>query len=68
MTTGRDLPWTQDTVVENVWVDWQVAYRDVIVLDVDNIPVAVYNLTSNDLANPANYAALKQILKTAAAE
>jgi hypothetical protein len=68
MTVGRDLPLTQDTVAENVWVDWAVDYRDVIVLDVDNIPVAVYNLTTNDLADPANYAELKQILKTAAGE
>ena len=65
---GRDLPWTQDTIAENVWVEWGVTYRDVIVLDADNIPVAVYNLTTNDLADPANYAALKQILKQAAGE
>jgi len=68
MTNARDLPLTQDTLAENVWVDWAVTYRDVVVLDVDNIPVAVYNLTANDLANPVNYAALKQILKTAAGE
>jgi hypothetical protein len=35
---------------------------------VNNIPVDVYNLTSNDLANPANYAELKQRLKDAAGE
>ncbi|MFI5402074.1 MAG: hypothetical protein ACHQ1G_03985 [Planctomycetota bacterium] len=65
---GRDTPWTQDTAAENVWVDWNVTYRDVIILDVDNIPVDVYNLTSHDLANPANYAELKQRLKDAAGE
>ena len=65
---GRDIPWTQDTLAANVWVDWAVTYRDVVVTDVDNITVAVYNLTTNDLADPANYAALKQILKDAAGE
>lgn len=65
---GRDLPWTQDTLADNVWVEWNVTYRDVVVLDVDNVPVAVYNLTSHDLANPVYYAELKQILKDAAGE
>jgi hypothetical protein len=68
MCNGRDLPWTQDTAAENVWVDWQVNYRDVVVLDADNVPVAVYNLTTHDLNDPANYAELKQILKDAAGE
>lgn len=68
MTSGRDLPLTQDTATENVWVEWQVTYRDVVVLDANNVPVAVYNLTIHDLADPANYAELKQILKDAAGE
>ena len=65
---GRDIPWTQDTLAQNVWVNWGIAYRDVVVTDVDNVQVGVYNLTTNDLANPANYAALKQMLKDAAGE
>lgn len=65
---GRDIPWMQDTMAANVWVDWGIAYRDVVVTDVDNVSVAVYNLTDHDLADPANYAELKQILKTAAGE
>jgi hypothetical protein len=40
----------------------------VVVTDVDNVPVAVYNLTTHDLANPTYYAELKQILKDAAGE
>jgi hypothetical protein len=68
ITAGRDIPWTQDTMAANVWVDWGINYRDVVVTDVDNIPIAVYNLTDHDLANPANYAELKQILKDAAGE
>ena len=33
-----------------------------IILDAANYPVAVYNLTTNDLTVPANYDALKTLL------
>jgi len=59
---GRDLPWLQDTVDEHVWSQWQVTYRDVVILDGANVPVGVYNLTDHDLADPANYAELRALL------
>lgn len=59
---GRDLPWLQDTRMEQAWERWDVAYRDVIVLDAENRPVAVYNLTERSLAVPAHYAELRAIL------
>ena len=59
---GRDIPWLQDTVNDEVWLEWQVTYRDVLILDENNVPVAVYNLTQHDLNNPSNYAALKALL------
>ena len=62
ITDGRTLPWLQDTAAENVWASWQVTYRDVIVLDAKNFPVAVYNLTEHDLANSSNYDGLKKLL------
>ncbi|HEX5135580.1 MAG TPA: hypothetical protein VFY93_01280 [Planctomycetota bacterium] len=68
MTTGRDLPWTQDTATQHVWTQWRVTYRDVIILDTNNVPVGVLNLTTHDLANPVNYALLKAMLKAAAGE
>lgn len=64
---GRDLPLLQDTVSADVWTSWEVVYRDVIVLDEDNVQVAVFNLTEHNLAEPADYAELKQILENAAA-
>lgn len=67
MTSGRDLPWLQETVAEPVWTTWDVAYRDVVVLDGANRRVAVYNLTEHTLADPANYAELKALLESAAA-
>jgi hypothetical protein len=32
-----------------------------MILDEDNVPVAVYNLTSNNLGTPKNFEALKQL-------
>ena len=59
---GRTLPWLQDVAGVDVWTLWNVTYRDVILLNADNEVVDVYNLTSNDLANPANYEALRNML------
>lgn len=67
MTEGRTIPWLQDVVDQNVWMSWNVTFRDVVVLNGDNVPIAVYNLTVHDLSNPANYAELKGILTAAAA-
>lgn len=63
-----DLPWLQDTDAAQVWERWQVAYRDVVILDADNAPVAVFNVTTYDLATPANFDSLKTLLAGFAAE
>jgi hypothetical protein len=68
ITAGHDLFWLQDTVDEHVWTQLQIQYRDVLILDVDNIPVGVYNLTSHNLGDAAYYAELKALLKQAAGE
>jgi len=62
MSTGRVLPLLQDTASENAWTDWGVAYRDVVLLDSENVRVGTFNLTDHDLTIPANYAALKALL------
>jgi hypothetical protein len=73
VTAGRDLPWLQDVDADHndqsdVWDEsWNVEWRDVVILDTTNTRVAVYNLTTNDLANSANYAALRLLVITAAA-
>ncbi len=61
-TDGRDLPWLQDVAGVDVWDSWTVTYRDVIVLDADNVVVDVYNLTDNDLADPVAYQAMSELL------
>lgn len=65
ITDGRDLPWLQDVVEQDVWNRWGVTYRDVVILDRENYPIAVYNLTTQDLTSDANYDELMQILLAA---
>jgi hypothetical protein len=62
ISNGRDIPWLQDTVDENVWSTWEHAYRDVIIVDESNQRVGVYNLTTNSLASSANFQALKSMI------
>lgn len=62
MAALGDLPIVQDTASEDVWTQWAVTYRDVVILDADNEVVGVFNLTSNNLADSTNYATLKGML------
>ena len=63
---GRSTPWLQDVPSEEVWDLWQVTYRDVFILDADNETLSVFNLTEHDLSIPAEYEALKTLLRDAA--
>ncbi len=65
---GRDLPWLQDTEEVDVWGGWGPTYRDVQVLDAANEVQGVFNLTDNSLAEPANYAELRDLLIAAAGD
>ena len=67
MCSGRDLPWLQDLADDaNVWASWAVTYRDVVILDRDNERIDAYNLTTYDLSEAPDYAALKELLRSAA--
>lgn len=67
MMTDRALPWLQPATGNDVWTLWEVEYRDVIILGPDNERLGTFNLTVNNLSDPANYATLKsQILQAAA--
>lgn len=46
----------------DVWASWQAAWRDVKVVDRDNELTFTINLTTNSLADSANYQQLKQAL------
>ena len=65
-TDGRDLPFLQDRDEVDVSTLWDVVYRDVIILDTQNKYYTTYNLTSNDLSESDNVAALKAKLLAAA--
>ena len=67
ITEGLSTPWLQDTEAVNAWEAWGVAFRDVIILDDQNVPIAVMNLTYNDLSAPQNYAELRRTLEDAVA-
>lgn len=66
ITAGRDLPWLQDVPAESVWESWGVTYRDVIILDADNVVVGIYNVTQHNLSDAANYAELRGAFEAAA--
>ncbi len=71
MTAGRDIPWLQDVDdnedgLSDTWDSWDVAYRDVVILDGQNIKVGTFNLTTYDLGVPENYDTLRQMLVDAA--
>src|SRR5262245_33085028 len=67
MVAGRTIPLLQDEDAVDAAGLWDVTPRDVVVLDPSGRAYAVYNLTTHDLAVPANYAALKQLILDAAA-
>ena len=63
---GKTIPWLQDVTAEAVWDLWNVTYRDVFILDASNEVISVFNLTTHDLNIPAEYEALKTLLRDAA--
>ena len=62
MSAMGDLPWVQATVDQPVWSDWSAGFRDIVILDTDNVEIDRFNVTANDLSNPDNYAALRDLL------
>ncbi len=61
-TAGRTLPWLQDTDAAAVWNSLEIEYRDVLILDDENHPVALFNLSSQDLADSTHYDSLMTLL------
>jgi hypothetical protein len=71
-TSGKSIPWLQDVDANedgrsDVWANsWPVQWRDVAIVDANNVQIDVYNVATFDLANPDNYATLRQKLIDAA--
>ena len=56
------LPWMQDDATQHVWTSWGANWRDIMILDKNNTPVARFNVTTYNLTNPANFDSLKTLL------
>jgi hypothetical protein len=66
---GRDIPLLQDTFAEHVQVLWNMVWRDVVILDENNVEVDRYNLDPpNDLRIATKFDELKNKLLSAAGE
>ena len=72
VTADRTTPWLQDIDVDedgltdNWLTSWPYEYRDVVIVDADNMPIDIYNLTVHDLNKPENYATMREMLLDAA--
>lgn len=71
ISQGRNIPWLQDVDSDNngvsdIWEQWGVTFRDVVILDVNNEKVDVYNVTAHNLSDPQNYDTLREMFITAA--
>lgn len=62
--SGRDIPLLQDVDIddESAWLNWEVTWRDVIVVDGNSEVVDIYNLSRNNLQNQDSYDELRQII------
>ncbi len=58
------LPWLQDDATQHVWQSWNANWRDIMILDQNNTPVARFNVTTYNLTNPANFDSLKTLLES----
>ena len=61
-----DLPVVQDDDVALVWDTWGATWRDTWIVDADNVEVDIYNLTTYDLSDSANYDTLYALFVAAA--
>jgi hypothetical protein len=60
VTSGRDIPWLQDDE-SDIWTNWGITYRDVVIVDADNVMVEAFNLSyPYSLQNANVYDTLKQ--------
>lgn len=66
MVAGNVLPWVQDIPEFDVWHEWDVTLRDLVILDREGNYITRMNLTTYnpdpDLACPGNYEALWNLL------
>ena len=64
VTNERDTPWLQDVEGVEAWDLWGVGYRDVYILNGEQVWVEQVNLTDTDLTETNNYEAFKELLQS----
>ena len=67
-TESMDLPVVQDSSELEIWDTWGADWRDVYLVNRDNVHVATYNLMTHDLRDAEDYAELKGMFEDLAAE
>jgi hypothetical protein len=65
-TVGLGLPWLQDTAAAMAGASWGAEHFDLVIVDQDNVAVAVYSLIEYDLSDPADYNEIKRALAAVA--
>jgi hypothetical protein len=65
MAALGDLPLLQDTEEDTVWESWDVTFRDVYIVDDDNVLIDTFNLTTYSLSISENYETLKAMFVAA---
>ena len=66
LTSDMNLPMVQDTEELGAWTEWDAAWRDVHLVDADNVYISTYNLTEYNLGVAENYETLKAMFVAAA--
>ena len=67
-TDSHALPMVQDTTELGIWDSWGAEWRDVYIVDEDNVHIGTYNLTSFSLSSDTNYEELKNMFIEAASD
>lgn len=67
-TDSMDLPVVQDSSDLELWSAWDAEWRDVYLVNRDNVHVATFNLVTHDLREASDYAELKGMFEDLAAE
>jgi len=61
-TAGNSIPLLADTTEANAWGTWDAEWRDVVIVDEDNLQVDRISLTGFSLEETENYETLKAML------
>ncbi len=67
-TSDHALPMVQDTTELGVWDAWDATWRDVYLVDEDNVHIGTVNLTGHSLGTTEHYDELKNMFIEAASD